>query len=75
MNLETNQHQDFRFIARADTIKVPYPVELKLTKWEEFELKYAAWAMGATCVLLVLFGFVIYRRIKNARYTYINQQR
>lgn len=75
MNLETNQQQDFRFIARADTIKIPYQVERKLTKWEEFELKYAAWAMGATCVLLVLFGFVIYRRIKNARYTYINQQR
>lgn len=75
MNLETNQQQDFRFIARADTIKVPYPVERKLTKWEEFELKYAAWAMGATCVLLVLFVFVIYRRFKNARYTYINQQR
>lgn len=75
MNLENHQQQDFRFIARTDTIRVPYPVERKLTKWEEFELKYAAWAMGATCVLLVLLGLYIYRRIKNARYTNINQQR
>lgn len=60
---------------KRDFIPVPYPVERKLTKWEEFELKYAAWAMGATCVLLVLLGLYIYRRFKNARYTNINQQR
>lgn len=60
---------------KRDSIPVPYPVERKLTRWEEFELKYAAWAMGATCVLLVLLGLYIYRRIKNARYTNINQQR
>lgn len=75
MNLENHKQQDFRFIARTDTIRVPYPVERKLTKWEEFELEYAAWAMGATCVLLVLLGLNIYRRFKNARYTNINQQR
>ena len=75
MNLENHQQQEYGFIARADTIRVPYPVERKLTKWEEFELEYAALAMGATCVLLVILGYELYKKIKNGRLNYYNQEK
>lgn len=75
MNLENHQQQEYVFIARTDTIRVPYPVERKLTKWEEFELEYAAWAMGATCVLLVILGYELYKKIKNGRLNYYNQEK
>ncbi len=50
-----------------DSVPVPYPVERELSKWEQFELKYAAWSMGALCALLVAMCAIIYRRIRNAR--------
>lgn len=75
MNLENKQDMDFRFIARSDTIRVPYPVEKQLSKWEQFQLKYANWSFGALCVLLVVLGYKLYKKIKNGRFNYINQEK
>lgn len=65
MNLENKSVGDFSFIARSDTIRVPYPVEKELSKWERFQLKYAIWSMGALCMLLVVLGVMVYRKIRN----------
>ena len=60
---------------RGDSIPVPYPVEKQLSKWEQFQLKYANWSFGALCVLLVVLGYKLYKKIKNGRFNYINQEK
>ena len=60
---------------RRDSIPVPYPVEKQLSKWEQFQLKYANWSFGALCVLLVVLGYKLYKKIKNGRFNYINQEK
>lgn len=38
---------------RADSIRVPYPVERKLSRWEQLKLDVGGMAMGAIAVLVV----------------------
>ena len=47
---------------KRDSIPVPYPVERELSKWEQFQLKYAVWSFGALCMLLVILGYKLYKR-------------
>ena len=75
MNLENKQDMDFRFIARSDTIRVPYPVEKQLSKWEQFQLKYAVWSFGALCMMLIVLGYKLYKKIKNGRLSNYNQEK
>ena len=60
---------------KRDSIPVLYPVEKELSKWEQFQLKYASWSFGALCVLLVVLGYKLYKKIKNGRFNYINQEK
>lgn len=60
---------------RRDSIPVPYPVEKQLSKWEQFQLKYAIWSFGALCVLLVVLGYKLYKKIKNGRFSNYNQEK
>jgi len=62
------------FISR-DSISVPYPVEKDLSKWEQFQLKYAIWSFGALCMIIVCFCIKLYRRFKNDNRQHINQQK
>lgn len=75
MNLENKQDMDFRFIARSDTIRVPYPVEKQLSKWEQFQLKYAVWSFGALCMLLIVLGYKLYKKIKNGKFHINNHEK
>lgn len=50
--------RDTVFKSRVDSIQVPYPVERKLTKWEQFRLDIGSWAMGGIIFLI----FYIYVR-------------
>lgn len=75
MNLENKQDMDFRFIARSDTIRVPYPVEKQLSKWEQFQLKYAVWSFGALCMLLIVLGYKLYKKIKNGKFHIDNHEK
>lgn len=63
---EVYKNKTDSFIKR-DSIPVPYPVEKELSKWEKFQLKYAAWSMGATCVLLIMLSIIIYRKIRKCK--------
>lgn len=58
-----------------DSIPVPYPVERELSKWEQFQLKYAIWSFGALCVLLVALGYKLYKKIKNGRLIHFGQEK
>lgn len=44
--------------------KVPYPVERKLTKWEQLRLDVGGWAMGGFIVVFLVFFVIIYYKLK-----------
>lgn len=45
-----------------DTIQVPYPVEKKLSKWQQAKVDWGGWAMLCVVVLIFLFLFFALRR-------------
>lgn len=49
-------------VYRSDTIQVPYPIEAKLTKWQEFKLRSFDTLVGA--VLLGIVVWLIWVRMK-----------
>lgn len=74
IDLQNKDSGNFQYISVCDTIRIPYPVEKELSKWEKFQLKYAKWSMGALCMILVWLGYKLYRRIKNGGYNNTNRQ-
>ena len=55
--------RDTIYRSRVDSVQVPYPVEKKLTRWQQVCIDYGKLTMGAT-VLLVIFIIVwIVRRL------------
>ena len=53
---------DTIYINRADSVQVPYPVEKKLTKWQQFRLDVGGYAICTVIVLiLVAVGYLIYK--------------
>ena len=47
--------QDTVYMSKTDSIQVPYPVERKLTKWEQLRLDVGGWAMGGFIVVFLVF--------------------
>ena len=43
-------------ILRSDTVRVPYPVERRLTKWEQVRLNVGGWAIA---ILIITFTIII----------------
>ena len=41
-------------IMQLDSIPVPYPVEKRLTKWQQWKMDAGGWAMGVVAVLVIL---------------------
>lgn len=54
--------RDTVYRSRTDSIQIPYPVERKLTKWEQFRLDIGGWAMGGFIVIIIFLIFYIYVR-------------
>ena len=48
-----------------DTIQVPYPVEKKLSKWQQAKIDWGGWAMLAADVMIILFFVFALRRRGN----------
>lgn len=47
---------------RSDTINVPYPVECKLSKWEQLKLNVGGWAISIIIIIvLIIMGFMVYK--------------
>ncbi len=58
--------RDTVYRSSVDSVRVPYPVEKKLTRWQQACIDYGKVMMGAT-VLLVLFIIAwIARRLRNS---------
>ena len=49
-------------ILRSDTVRVPYPVERRLTTWEQVRLYVGGWAIGAVIIfILIVVGIIVYK--------------
>lgn len=49
-------------VLRSDTVRVPYPVERGLTKWEQVRLDIGGWAIAVVVVtILVVVGWMVYK--------------
>ena len=52
---------------RVDTLAVPYPVEKKLTSWEQFRLDVGGYALFAVViVILIVVGYMVYKLKKGS---------
>ena len=49
-------------IMKSDSIRVPYPVEKKLSKWEQFKMDVGGWAMGLIAVVIIFVIVWLVRR-------------
>ena len=53
---------DTLYVSRTDTIRVPYPVEAKLTKWQQFKMGAGGVAIGGFFLLLAaIVAYIVYR--------------
>ena len=53
---------DTVYVNRTDSVQVPYPVERKLTRWEQFKINIGGYAVFAIVVtILIVFGRLIYK--------------
>ena len=49
-------------ILRSDTINVPYPVECKLSKWDQLKLNVGGWAISIIIIIvLIVMGCMVYK--------------
>lgn len=44
---------DTLYVSRTDTIRVPYPVEAKLTKWQRFKMEAGGYAIALAVILVI----------------------
>lgn len=54
-------------ILRSDTVRVPYPVERRLTTWEQVRLNVGGWAIGCMVITIIIFSIYIIRNMTNKR--------
>ena len=48
-------------VLRSDSVRVPYPVERRLTKWEQVRLNVGGWVIALVVItILVVVGWAIY---------------
>ena len=52
-------------IIKVDSVSVPYPVEKKLSKWQQAKVDWGGWAMLFVVVLIFLFLYIYLRRKGN----------
>ena len=54
--------RDTLYVCRTDTIRVPYPVERELTRWQQFRLDVGGYAVCAVVVtILIVVGYMVYK--------------
>lgn len=54
--------RDTMYISRIDTLRVPYPVEKELTRWQQFRLDVGGYAIfSVVIVILIVVGYMVYK--------------
>lgn len=52
-------------ILQNDSIRVPYPVEKQLTRWQSIKMELGGWAFGLVIAfVLIIIGRIVYKRKK-----------
>lgn len=52
-------------VMKNDSIRVPYPVEKKLSRWQSIKMELGGWAFGLVIAfILIIIGRIIYRASK-----------
>ena len=55
-------------VIKTDSIRVPYPVEQKLNKWESLKMEVGGWAIGVlSVVLLAVIGYIVLWLVRKYR--------
>ena len=56
---------DTCYIGRTDSVAIPYPVEKKLTRWQQTKMDFGGMAMGVVglCVLFVVLWLIRRRMV------------
>ena len=50
----------YRDSIKIDSIRVPYPVERKLNKWENIKMEVGGWAIGGlSAVVIALIAYIV----------------
>lgn len=50
-------------VIRVDSVQVPYPVEIQLSRWQSLKIELGGWAFGLIIVtVFVIVGWLVYRR-------------
>ena len=58
----------YRDSIKIDSIRVPYPVERKLNKWESLKMEVGGWAIGGlSAVVLAVVGYIIMWLVRKYR--------
>lgn len=53
---------DTLYMERKDTVRLPYPVEKQLTRWEQFRLDVGGYALCAVVIIiLIVVGYMVYK--------------
>lgn len=56
---------DTLYINHTDSIRVPYPVEKELTRWQQIKLELGGWTFGIIIAFaLIILGWLIYNSRK-----------
>lgn len=66
---EKGQQQEVKIkeVLKVDSIRVPYPVERKLSKWESFCLEYGKITLGGSIFLLIAVLLLAWLLIKKKK--------
>lgn len=46
--------RDTLYMAKTDSIQVPYPVEKELTRWQQFRMDFGGWVIGILAILITI---------------------
>ena len=58
----------YRDSIKIDSVRVPYPVERKLNKWESLKMEVGGWAVGVLSVmLLAVIGYAVWWLVRKYR--------
>lgn len=58
----------YRDSIKKDSIRVPYPVERKLNKWESLKMEVGGWAIGGlSAVLIAVIGYIVLWLVRKYR--------
>ena len=50
-------------VMQRDSVRVPYPVEKPLTKWQQWKMDLGGWAMGVTAGMIIVVVILVVLKV------------